>query len=247
MGKKITVSPWDIFWNLIVQFEVDKYDKFRRFEVICRKCWKKKIVFLHIMKMAKTGCKCTMKQYEHKKWRVYKENEKKLITVFNGIKQRCNKSNLRCFKNYGGRWIKNEWNSFDEFYRDMIVWFKKWLVLDRINNNWNYSKENCRWITNIENQRNKSNNIIIEWITLPEFCEKYNLNYKLTVNRYCKLWWGIEKLKSHKLKTSISTNIDYPSTSKEWQKEYYKRKKDLHFKKYSYNDYEWKIQPCSLL
>lgn len=68
---------------------------------------------------------------------------------------------------YGGRGINmcDEWkNSFENFYS----WakengYKENLTIDRIDVNGNYCPENCRWITNKEQQNNKRNNHIIEY------------------------------------------------------------------------------------
>lgn len=70
---------------------------------------------------------------------------------------RCTNPNNVRFKHYGGRGISAcpEWlDSFEVFYNDMGA-RPKGLSLDRINNDGNYSKFNCRW-ADIETQnRNK--------------------------------------------------------------------------------------------
>jgi hypothetical protein len=52
--------------------------------------------------------------------------------------------------------------------------------IDRINNNGDYCKENCRWATNEEQANNKRNNKIIEYnnkkTSLSEFCKIYNVS-----------------------------------------------------------------------
>jgi hypothetical protein len=68
--------------------------------------------------------------------------------VWDLMKQRCNNPDNPSYKNYGGRGIRIEWNSFEEFYNDMSGGYEpKRLQLDRINNDGNYAKDNCRWAT----------------------------------------------------------------------------------------------------
>lgn len=79
--------------------------------------------------------------------------------TYAGAKQRCRYSSHRNYSNYGGRGIKFEWNSFSEFYYDMMpTWFEG-AELDRIDNDGNYNKDNCRWVTRAENARNKTDTI----------------------------------------------------------------------------------------
>ena len=54
--------------------------------------------------------------------------------------------------------------------------------IDRIDNNGNYCKENCRWLTNKEQQANKECTSYIEEdgevFSLKAYCDKYNLPYQ---------------------------------------------------------------------
>ncbi len=59
---------------------------------------------------------------------------------------RCYNKNHKKYKNYGGRGIQvcKKWHNFKGFYEDMGN-KPIGLTLDKINNDLDYSKENCRW------------------------------------------------------------------------------------------------------
>lgn len=70
---------------------------------------------------------------------------------------RCNNPNYRLYKNYGGRGITicEDWKKFENFRDDMLDGYDDKLSIDRIDNNGNYSKENCRWSDDITQNRNR--------------------------------------------------------------------------------------------
>lgn len=77
--------------------------------------------------------------------------------VWQGMKTRCYNKNFHAYPNYGARGITvcDRWlESFENFYEDMGEKPHK-KSLDRIDNSKGYSKENCRWATNEEQQRNR--------------------------------------------------------------------------------------------
>lgn len=74
------------------------------------------------------------------------------------IKGRCNNPKTKCWKNYGGRGITicDRWlNNFDNFLEDMGKRPTPDHQIDRINNNGNYEPSNCRWVSQLQNARNK--------------------------------------------------------------------------------------------
>ncbi len=72
------------------------------------------------------------------------------------MRNRCNNPNADCYPEWGGRGITicKRWNSFANFLADMGERPKD-RSLDRIDNNGNYNKENCRWATSVEQTYNK--------------------------------------------------------------------------------------------
>lgn len=90
-----------------------------------------------------------------------------VYTTWYGIKSRCYNEKCIEYKNYGGRGIA----LCDEWLNDVVCFYnwainngwEKGLTIDRKEVNGNYSPGNCRWISNIEQQKNKRGTI---WISM---------------------------------------------------------------------------------
>jgi hypothetical protein len=70
--------------------------------------------------------------------------------------QRCHNENVPCFERYGGRgiYVSQRWIKFENFLADMGP-KPEGLTLERIDNDGPYSRKNCKWATNAEQQLNK--------------------------------------------------------------------------------------------
>ena len=83
---------------------------------------------------------------------------------YTGMKRRCVDKNRESYSSYGGRGISvcGRWlESFENFYADMGNKPTPKHTLDRIDNDGNYTPENCRWATphlQSINQRKPKNN-----------------------------------------------------------------------------------------
>jgi hypothetical protein len=116
-------------------------------------------------------------------------------TTWKSMRNRCLSVANESFHYYGGRGIKvcNEWLSFRNFERDMKPSYKKGLSLDRINNNGNYCKENCRWATRKEQARNRRSNLNIKGKTLAEWQDILGINHDTLWKRYFVYGWSLNK------------------------------------------------------
>lgn len=87
-------------------------------------------------------------------------NKHALYRTWKNMKQRCYNPNNKHFYTYGGRGIKvcEEWLTNAKSFYDWGIsnGWKPRLSIDRIDNDGNYSPENCQWITIGENNIKKS-------------------------------------------------------------------------------------------
>lgn len=128
--------------------------------------------------------------YKHKKKRAYTVRIKRhhpLNSIWRQMMGRCCLPSNRGFKYYGGRGISvcSQWFDFWKFVEDMGP-RPSGTSIDRIDNNGNYSPENCRWADRTTQSRNTSRNIYFEFNgvrkTMAEWCREFGL--KDTTVRY---------------------------------------------------------------
>jgi len=119
-----------------------------------------------------------------------------IYDVFSGIRKRCLLPSNRSYHNYWWRGIKCLWNNFEEFYNDMWQTYKPWLSIERVNNEWDYCRENCRWATMKEQQNNRRNNhiVIFNWEknTLQQWSDKLWIKRSVLARRLNR-WWTVEE------------------------------------------------------
>lgn len=142
-------------------------------------CGNKRIVYGSSLFSGETkSCGCWNKD------KMLKHNltDTKLAHIWSQIKQRCFQKNCKAYKNYGGRGITvcDEWkNDFLTFYNWSIKnGYKENLSIDRIDNDGNYCPENCRWVEDDTQRRNKRTNIKIGTFCLKDICVYLNISYK---------------------------------------------------------------------
>lgn len=89
------------------------------------------------------------------------DRERAVFFVWKSMRQRCKCPTDHAWPRYGGRGIMvcERWDkSFMDFVEDMGIPEASGLDLDRENNDGNYEKSNCRWVTHQVNLNNYSRN-----------------------------------------------------------------------------------------
>lgn len=132
-------------------------------------------------------------KFQHGKWKTSE------FGIWAGMLQRCYNQNAYGYNRYGGRGITvcESWkSSFQCFYDEMGQRPSKKHTIDRIDNDGNYCKENCRWATSKQQHNNRSNNRYIEFNgvrrTATEWAEFSGIDVHVMYGRIND-GWSIER------------------------------------------------------
>jgi hypothetical protein len=108
--------------------------------------------------------------------------------------QRCTNDQRNQFQNYGGRGITvcAAWKTFENFYRDMGDIPEEGLTLERRDGNAGYCKENCIWASQVEQQNNRRNNVLLTFNgktqTISQWARELGLSKNTIQTRVAKGW-----------------------------------------------------------
>ncbi len=124
----------------------------------------------------------------------------KLYGIWAGMKRRCYNRNTKYYADYGGRGIKvcEEWKEYINFKQWAVsAGYKEGLTIERINVDFDYSPDNCKWISIHEQNLNKRNSVRIEYqgkiYSIKEIAAITGLKERTIKGRY-ERGWTTEKL-----------------------------------------------------
>lgn len=204
MAKKPTNIIGQRYGKLLVIGTAGKGSDGRvQWDCLCE-CGKHVFVKYHDLKTGKVkSCGCLKAERVGNLNKIHGDSKSRLWFVWVAMRERCYNKNYNNYKNYGERGIKvcEEWNnnfySFREWaymngYDENAEYMK--CTLDRIDVNGDYCPENCRWVSLIEQSRNKRNNHYVEingeTKILTDWIKEYKINSS-TVWYRVKHGWDI--------------------------------------------------------
>lgn len=149
---------------------------------------------LRIGKSVSCGCSLVDNPVSRK----HGEAGTRLYMVYHSIKARCYNKNSDDYKHYGGRGICicDEWQDYEKFLEWAISnGYHQGLTIERNNVNGDYCPDNCRWITQKEQTRNKRTTVYLtafgETKTLISWAEEKGVNPDVIRSRI-KRGWSVE-------------------------------------------------------
>lgn len=141
-------------------------------------------------RVKRCGCKSASQTHGHSYSGAY--------GTWTNMKARCLRETSDVYSGYGGRGIKvcERWMSFENFLEDMGERPEE-KTLDRIDNDGNYCKENCRWATKSEQMNNRSNSRFLEYKgevkTMRDWAVSIGMDYNKLNSRINTLKWSVER------------------------------------------------------
>ena len=147
---------------------------------------------------ASKSCGCIRK--EHGAQILYRHgmSRSRVYSIWFGMVRRCTDPKHKDYPRYGGSGITicGTWLKFLPFYADMGDPPTNKHEIDRKENDKGYFKDNCRWATCKENQRNRTSNRLIthngETKLLVEWAELSPVAYP-TFRSRLEMGWAMEK------------------------------------------------------
>lgn len=195
MGKRLDITG-QRFGRWYVEGLSDKKDKYGAlfWNCICD-CGERRKVSGNSLRMKKTlscgrSCKARAPHYGHRK------SSTPLYHVWENILQRITNPNNRSYHRYGGRGIKicEQWKDFRSFAIDMEPSYKPGLWIERVDNDGDYTPENCVWATRQQQSLNKSNIRMLEFngekMPLAHWAKRIGID-KTTLRLRLNAGWSI--------------------------------------------------------
>ena len=168
-----------------------------------------------------TSCGCYAKERiteTHQTHGMSKSNE---YRIWQDMLRRCANPDRDEYPRYGGRGISVDpsWLNFSQFYKDMGPRPSTKHSIERLDNNGNYTPQNCKWATNEEQANNKRNTTILVHQGKSKSITEWGLETKLdpeTIrNRITNLGWSVEKaLETPTTAWTENKQRNYPETRK---------------------------------
>lgn len=152
-----------------------------------------------------TSCGCEARKNVSKAATTHGMTNTTEFNIWSGMRKRCRLVTDKYYPRYGGKGIDmaDAWyDSFERFYEDMGA-RPGGCSIDRIDNSKGYSKENCRWASPKQQNRNRNSNHLLtfrgESKCISEWAEQTGIRKDTLRRRICVYGWEVEK--------ALTTNV----------------------------------------
>lgn len=213
-----TIDPSGIIglkFGRLVPIEFKYAKKKTKFYLCQCDCGKQSIVTNYRLRYGRTkSCGCLAKERQKAACTTHGQSSISEYHIWVEMRARCNNSNSRAYRLYGGRGIKvcGRWeSSFDAFFADMGYRPTPKHSIDRIEVDKGYSPDNCRWATKKEQACNRRCNRYItldgETKTITDWCRVYNISRRTVHHRETSLGFSVKDALSIRPNRKIITEI----------------------------------------
>ncbi|MCB4860807.1 hypothetical protein K7W03_14525 [Sphingobium sp. PNB] len=174
------------YGKLVAIRRMPKIGSHTRWLFVCDCGSSKEIRLSHVIAGSIKSCGCIVKTRDG--W-----STTRIMRVWRGMHKRCTDPKDHRYSRYGGRGISvcEEWSSFDVF-KDWAFanGFDESLEIDRKDNSSGYSPENCRFVSHVENTRNRDISRTIQIngnnIHINEAASQYGLTPSALISRIAR-------------------------------------------------------------
>jgi hypothetical protein len=208
---KSICEPGAVFgrWTVIEKAED------RKAVCICE-CGNTKKVYRSNLTTGKSlSCGCLTKEVNSERMSTHGESNTKLYGVWLAMRRRCYLVTDGSYKNYGIRGIEvcEEWKTSFEPFRDWSLshGYEEGLTIERMENDKNYTPENCSWVDRLTQGNNKRNNLNLtingETHTSSQWSRSSKISRGTIESRIKRGWSGAKLLVPSHLGNNQFTNF----------------------------------------
>lgn len=173
-------------------------DKQRRWKCLCECGGETTVASRDLTTGHSKSCGCLKKELTAQRRTIHGGKGTRPYRIWLGMKARCYRKKTTQFKDYGGRGIKvcDEWlNDFGQFIADMGE-PPEGMSIDRIDNDGDYTPDNCRWATDLEQANNKRDTRYVEFngekISMANLARKTGAHYEKARHKIVNQEWPVE-------------------------------------------------------